>query len=226
MSSIYDLYILLDLLLLRLIRVGLDEFIAMDFMEFFTEDLEHREMPLTTYHKPWITSRTRERIDQLSNDNVPIQRPPLRGPAPCDHDMEPPIMPSEHWLANESPCPVPPTKLSHDMIVVSRLPKLSSLLTLWLDPFVHRKPEPDFMVESDNNSPGKERASQAATDVEDPIIAGLSSARTRLAEAFCSVEESDTNLAASFLPSFDWRISQLCIARVFVQELILTLLFS
>jgi hypothetical protein len=94
---------------------------AMDWGDYLTEDLElHRETHPSPWEQPRITASTRERIDRLSSDDHGLDRPARRGQAPSHDEIEPPIMPSEHWLDDEPPPANPAGKPSTDKIVRSR----------------------------------------------------------------------------------------------------------
>lgn len=82
----------------------------MDFVDFFEEGLRQRQIPSPSYHASQVDSRTRKMIDELDNDVRPPHRPTCRGPAPSEHEVESPVMPCEHWLADEQPGPLPVAK--------------------------------------------------------------------------------------------------------------------
>ena len=93
----------------------------MDFGDYFTQDLErNRKAPPSPWEKPQIPPATRERIDRLSSDDHGLDRPTRRGPAPTEEEIEPPIMPSEHWLEDEHRYVTPAGEPSKGKIFVSR----------------------------------------------------------------------------------------------------------
>lgn len=61
--------------------------------------------------------------------------------------MKSPLIPSEHWLADELPYAVSPKMVSNDLIIGSRLLRLLSFLTLWLALLAHQQVELDFTLE-------------------------------------------------------------------------------
>lgn len=167
----------------------------MDFVDFFAQDLQYRELPPLPSKGPEITTRTRERIDQLSNDVCSRTRPPYRTPPPCEHEMEPPIMPSEHWLADEGICRIPVQQPSIDTIVASRISKLTPLRNLWRRPLVHHTQEPQDVLQADHKLLVKGCTHQAGINSPDHSVSARPPARNRLAEAFGTSEDSDRNLA-------------------------------
>ena len=94
----------------------------MDWEDFFTKDLErHRNAQPSPWPQRWTTASTRERIDRLSSDDYEPNRPAYRGQAPAHDEIEPPIMPSEHWLEDEPPPMTPAGKPSMDEVIESRV---------------------------------------------------------------------------------------------------------
>jgi hypothetical protein len=75
-------------------------------------------------------------------------------------------MPSEHWLADELPCPIHAKRRCNDMAIIPRLLSLSSFPTLRLAPAAHQQIKLDFVVESDDSSLKKACASHSGTNVE------------------------------------------------------------
>jgi hypothetical protein len=192
-----------------------------DFVDFFTEDLEQRKAPMSSHTRPWITCRMRTRIDRLANDMPLINRPACRGRTPRVHGMEPPIMPSEHWLADESLCPFPEERLSNDMIMAHRLPKLASLRSLCTgqyslqDEDLRNTPvwNPIFLARG--GPPRPSIVSKAAAVTSRP------SARTCRADTIGRVQ---LILLDCFLPTGS--LLQICIQVVCLLGLILTLISS
>lgn len=153
----------------------------MDPVDLVMKDLEHRDPPLP-YHRPWITSQARKWIDQFSGDLRPKLRPAHRGPVPSEHDIEPPIMLSEHWPADELPCPAPLAKLSNNMLALSGAAKTPSLRALWLDPIPHPDSILHTVVAPENSSLSKKHPSRTSANSEELAIPGRPWARTCPAE--------------------------------------------
>lgn len=168
-----------------------DTSVDMDVVDLLMEDLRRQGPPLLACHKPWSTTQAAERIDQLSGDRLPINHPSHRGSAPSEREIAPPIMPSEHWLADELPCPAPQAKLSQDMLVLGRLPQLPSPQTLWLEPVSHRDSVLHIVVESENSSLAKEHTSRTFANFKKPAILSRSSARACAGEICSSSEGLD-----------------------------------
>ncbi len=179
----------------------LDISVDVDFVDLLLEDLKHQDPPLLHYQKPWITSQAEERIYLWSGDNFPTNRPSHRGPAPSKRDIEPSIMPSEHWLEVELPCPAPQAKLSNDMLVLGRLSKLPTLLSLWLEPVSRPDSEVQTLVASENGSLPKKYTSQTIANLKNPAILARSLARTCAGEICSSPEEADSVCAELFVLS-------------------------
>jgi hypothetical protein len=201
--------------------MDLDSLDFEDFVDFFAEDLEHRTAPMSPQTRPWITCRMRTRIDRLANDMPLKNRPASRGRTPRVRGMEPPIMPSEHWLADESPCPFPEERLSNDTIMAHRLPKLASLRSLCTgqsslqDEGLRNTPVlvPIFLARG--TPPRASIVSKAATVTSRPW------ARTCRAETIGRVQ---LILPNCFLPTGS--LLQICIQVVCLLGLILTLISS
>lgn len=93
----------------------------MDFVDFFDEELKHKQNPSLSYHASPIDSCIREMVERLDNDIPSQHRPTYRGPAPSEHEVESPIMPCEHWLADEQPGPLPVAKSSNRATFATRI---------------------------------------------------------------------------------------------------------
>lgn len=118
----------------------------MDFVDFFTEDLQARNVSPSPYRRPCITPVTRDRIDQLSSDVYPTNRPAYRGP-PCEHEIEPPVMPLEQWLADEQARSFPIERLSNSLNVDLRAREIPSLQKFWTgQPSLQRQKLPDILI--------------------------------------------------------------------------------
>ena len=196
-GSILYLYTVSEVLVQLVVLLHFDIFVNMDLVDLLMKELEHQDPPLLPYHRPWITSQAREWIDQFSGDVLPIPRPAHRGPVPSEHDIEPPIMPSEHWLADELPCPAPPAKLSNNMLALGRLPKLPSLLSLWPDPISHPGSIQRTVAAPENASLSKEHTFRTIANSADLAIPGRPPARTCPAEIFGSTKNL-THLCLSY----------------------------
>jgi hypothetical protein len=103
----------------------------MDFADIFMEELASQKI-LSPLWGQAITLRTVEWVDQPSNPVDPTHRPARRWLPPSEQEIEPPVLPMEHWLLDEQLCQAWVEMLSNDMIVCPSTAKASTRPTPWI----------------------------------------------------------------------------------------------